>query len=344
MKLLWKLISSILVYIFNGILVFALIALPIISFVTDHTNPEKLVDLLTSSGLFAQAEHPAAFAPDILLANGSVADITDNANLDTLLKELRALADSGIVDIDRLMKDLDISANAEIDREQLIQDLTESQAMHALLTAYTEDILNSATGTGENSLTSETVMEIISPHIEEIATIVQNNLPDDLSVDQASLTNAITKAVNDTLPALIGALPSAEEIANALSSSDVLSYIIRSLHLISSGQLRLIAIGCAVMLAVLIFLLRLPKFTGLRRIGTTSLFSAVMIGVFGYLLQAKPLIDSLQKIRIDPSDWAMPLLSALSSTFVSFAIFYGIAGISLILGYGILSILSDKKK
>lgn len=344
MKLLWKLISSILVYIFNGILVFALIALPIISFVTDHTNPEKLVDLLTSSGLFAQAEHPAAFAPDILLANGSVADITDNANLDTLLKELRALADSGIVDIDRLMKDLDISANAEIDREQLIQDLTESQAMHALLTAYTEDILNSATGTGENSLTSETVMEIISPHIEEIATIVQNNLPDDLSVDQASLTNAITKAVNDTLPALIGALPSAEEIANTLSSSDVLSYIIRSLHLISSGQLRLIAIGCAVMLAVLIFLLRLPKFTGLRRVGTTSLFSAVMVGVFGYLLQAKPLIDSLQKIRIDPSDWAMPLLSALSSTFVSFAIFYGIAGISLILGYGILSILSDKKK
>ena len=344
MKLLWKLISSILVYIFNGILVFALIALPIISFVTDHTNPEKLVDLLTSSGLFAQAERPAAFAPDILLANGSVADITDNANLDTLLKELRALADSGIVDIDRLMKDLDISANAEIDREQLIQDLTESQAMHALLTAYTEDILNSATGTGENSLTSETVMEIISPHIEEIATIVQNNLPDNLSVDQASLTNAITKAANDTLPALIDALPSAQEVANTLSSSDVLSYIIRSLHLISSGQLRLIAIGCAVMLAVLIFLLRLPKFTGLRRVGTTSLFSAVMIGVFGYLLQAKPLIDSLQKIRIDPSDWATPLLSALSSTFVSFAIFYGIAGISLILGYGILSILSDKKK
>ena len=344
MKLLWKLISSILVYIFNGILVFALIALPIISFVTDHTNPEKLVDLLTSSGLFAQAERPAAFAPDILLANGSVADITDDANLDTLLKELRALADSGIVDIDRLMKDLDISANAEIDREQLIQDLTESQAMQALLTAYTEDILNSATGTGENSLTSETVMEIISPHIEEIATIVQNNLPDDLSVDQASLTNAITKAVNDTLPALIDALPSAQEVAHTLSSSDVLSYIIRGLHLISSGQLRLIAIGCAVMLAVLIFLLRLPKFTGLRRVGTTSLFSAVMIGVFGYLLQAKPLIDSLQKIRIDPSDWAMPLLSALSSTFVSFAIFYGIAGISLILGYGILSILSDKKK
>ena len=41
------------------------------------------------------------------------------------------------------------------------------------------------------------------------------------------------------------------------------------------------------------------------------------------------------------NDWSV---NAVSSTFISFAIVYGIAGVALIVSYGILSILFDKKK
>ena len=96
-------------------------------------------------------------------------------------------------------------------------------------------------------------------------------------------------------------------------------------------------------LIVLVFLFRLPKINGLRWVGISGLVGAVFVGGLGYLLQAKPVLDSLLPALGEVATLAMPLISTLASTFVTFAIIYSIAGLVLVVGNGVLNAVVTKK-
>jgi hypothetical protein len=346
MKIFWKIFSGLLASLLSLFLVLSLISFPAISFITDNAAPEKLVDIIISSGMFSASGTPSASNHQILLSSGTVESSQSPADLETFLQALGELANRGIIDVEQLMENLEIPADAEIDLKQMAQELIESTAMQTLVATYAEDIINAATGTGESPvLTTDTVMDILDPHIDEIVSIVENNLPADVKIDRENLTAAIDKAAGTALPSLIDALPPAQEIADALvSTNPQLSKVMRDLNFVYSGQLRLIALGIIVVLLILVFLLRLPGFNGLRWIGISGLVGAVFTGALGYLLQAKPVLNSLSSALADISSLVMPLLSSLASTFVIFAIIYGVAGLILVVGNGVLNVVIAKKE
>ena len=345
MKILWKIISSILAFLISILLVLSLILFPAVSFLTDSSEPSKLVDALMSSGLFAQPGEPSAKNHEILLSTDIVEDLPDKDTLESLMASLEELTSSGIIDVEQLMEDLEIPKDAQIDSAQMLQELSESKAVQTLITKYAEDILNAATGTeAPPALTGETVMGILSPHMDELVSIVERNLPKDANIDREKLSAAIDKAAGDALPTLVDALPPAKEVANALVGEDgELAMALEAFGFVRSGQLRLIALGVIAIFLLLIFLLRMPGFKGLRWIGISGLFGAVLAGGLGYLLQAKPVLVALQEAVSDASGLVMPLLKSLSSAFVNFAIIYAIAGFAFIIGCGVLNAAFVKK-
>ena len=345
MKTFWKIFSSFLALLISILLVISLIVLPAISFFTDTVDPSKLVEIIISSGLLTDPKVPAAGSHQILLSAGTAEGLPEGMGFEALTDALQELANSGILDVEQLMEDLEIPADTEIDHKQMIQELTESKAVQVLLSTYTEDILNAAAGTGAApALTADTVMDILAPHMDQIVTIVENNLPADVKIDRQKLTDAIDKAVNSALPEIVDALPPAQEIANAVvGTNDDMPTVMCALNFVRSGQLRLLAFALVAVLLILVFLLRLPGFSGLRWVSISGLVGAVFVGGLGYLLQARPVLTSLQSAIGDIASLVMPLLSGLSSTFVTFAVFYGVAGMVLIVGYGVLSAFVIKK-
>lgn len=345
MKIFWKIFSAFFAILMSILLVVSLIVFPAVSFLTDNAEPSKLVDIIMSSGLLTQQSKPSAGNHQILLSADTVEGLPEGVDLDTFMESLEELANSGVIDVEALMEELEIPEDAQIDQEQLRQELTESEAVQTLVSTYAEDIINAAAGTGEPpALTTETVMEILQPHMEEIVTIVENNLPEDVKIDREKVSDAIDKAASTALPALVDKLPPAQEVAQTIvSTNSALPTVMSALNFVRSGKLRLIALGVVAFLLVVVFLLRLPTFNGMRWVGISGLVGAVFAGALGYLLQAKPVLDSLLPALGEASSLAMPLLSSLASTFVTFAIIYGIAGLVLVVGNGVLRAVIAKK-
>lgn len=346
MKTVWKIFSGLLAFLLSILLILSLVCFPAISFVTDHADPGKLVDIIMSSGVLGSAGTPSASGHHILLSNGTVENPQNPADLETFLAALGELANRGVIDVEQLMEDLEIPADAEIDQEQMMQELTESAAMQTLVATYAEDVINAAAGTGDApTLTTDTVMDILAPHMEEIVTIVENNLPADVNIDREKLTDVIDKAASTALPELVDSLPPAKEVADAIVSTNAeLATVMSAINFVHSGQPRLIALGAIVVLLIFVFLLRLPSFNGLRWIGISGLVGAVFAGALGYILQAKPILQSLQSALAELSALVMPLLSSLASTFVTFAIIYGVVGLVFVVGNGVLNAVLAKKE
>ena len=424
MKLIWRIFSRLLASLLSVLLFLSIILIPFISFITDTTEPSKLVDLIFTSGILDQLSAPSSGHHNILLSNGT-ADTGSNPELDKLIdtfkdmlskgemtaKELifalndklnrgeldattltktlqelinsgavdakqmlsalgfpdalyqalfasensidlsslvntfQVLMTSGLLDVDTLLEEIGIPADTPIDTEEIMKKLAKSEAAKELIATYTEDVLNAATGVDNvPGLTADTVLDILQPHMEEIANIVKDSIPEDVEIDSEKLESAINKAASTVLPSLVDALPSAENMANTIIDQEnpAVVAIMDGLKFVRSGYLRLAAIGVAVVLSLLIFLLRLPGFSGLRWVGSEVLSGALVIGALAFFLQTQQMIDILRSFVNEATVFVAPLLSELSAAFVPFAIIYGIAGLVLIVSSKILDATFDR--
>ncbi len=264
-------------------------------------------------------------------------------DFDTLTEAFDTFADSELLDMDTLTEELDLPSDVKIDSAALAQSLAKSNAMQALISAYTEDVLNAATNTGNDPLlTSETVTELLAPHMEEITTIVENSLPENVQLDRAKLTGAIEKAAAVTLPALVNTLPPAQEVADTIVKQDTpgLTVAMEVLKYIRNGFVRALIIGAIAILSLLIVLLRLPGFSGLRWIGTDLLTAGVLAGIVGYGVQTD-IVQNLISSLIDGGETVvLSVLSDFSAAHMPFLAVYGGAGLVVLIFSGFLNIFS----
>ncbi len=402
MKVLWKIFSAFMALLLSIVLVVSLVALPVVSFLTENTDPSKLVKAVFESGILNDLGKPSAnrllitlsgdymigelpdgtnvedlidgtlppdfdindLPEDVTLppdfdADELPGDVTDKlpeldlpegVGVQELFEAVVELVEQGVIDVDALVEELEIPEDADINTDQMIQDLAQSSAMQELASAYAEDIINAATGTGEApKLQVESVVELLSPHMEELATIVEQNLPPEVEINKEKLNAAVKKVTDDALPTLVETLPPAKEVADNIVESVAQNtpadptLILNALKSIRNGTIRTIVIVVIAVLMALLFVLRLPKFNGLRWMGVNGLISAVFVGALGYVLQASFVLELLVDLPAGVANLAMSLLGALSSTFVTFAIIYGVVGLVLVVGNGVLNAVLAKK-
>ncbi len=272
-----------------------------------------------------------------------ILSIEGTLDFDTLTEAFETFADSELLDMDTLAEELGLPADVKIDSAALAQSLAKSNAMQALISAYTEDVLNAATNTGSSPLlTSKTVTELLAPHMEEIATIVENSLPEDVQLDRTKLTGAIEKAAETALPALVDTIPPAQEVAHTIVKQDApgLAVVMEILKYIRNGFVRALIIGAIVILSLLIVLLRLPGFSGLRWIGTNLLTAGVLTGIVGYLGQTEIAQNLICSLIDGGENVVISILSSFSAAHMPFLVIYGGAGLVLLIFSGFLNIFS----
>lgn len=377
MKVFWKILSAFLAVLLSIVLVVSLILLPIVSFLTENADPSKLVKAAFESGLLSELGMPSASRRPILLSNDMVittlpdgydaedfttlppdidiGDLEDSGlteslpegiGVEELFSAVAELVENGVIDVEELMVELEIPEDAIVNTDKMIEELTQSSAVQAVVSVYAEDIINAATGTGEApKLNTESVLEILTPHMEEIVTIVEKNLPPEVEINKDKLTQTVEKVTNNALPSVVETLPPAEEVAQTIvqSAPAELTMILDALKMIRTGTLQTIAIVAVVALLLLLFVLRLPTINGLRWMGINGLISAVFAGALGYVLQAPFFLALLADLPTAVLSLATSLIAALAATFVTFAIIYGVVGLVLIVGNGVLNAVVVKK-
>ncbi len=360
MKTIWRFFSRMLSSFLCAVLLLCLLFLPLISFVAQLAEPRTLVDLISSFDIVGEQSPPSAADRNILLADGPVlpggadsgysellgslpmifSSLKDAVDLEALAEAFEKLSDSELLDMAALAEELGIPADVRIDEEKLIRALAQSDAVKVLISTYAEDVLNAATDMGKAPiLTADTVIELLSPHMEELAGIVEDCLPEEVQIDSTKLTGAVKKATSATLPVLVESLPPAEEMASTVIKQEnpVITTIMDAIRIIRSGSLFRIVIIAIAVLCLLIFLLRLPGFSGLQGIGVQALIAGILSGAIGFVLQAsfvKDFISSVAPERISVFD---SILSGISTAFMPYLFIYGIAGILLLVGSGILN-------
>lgn len=296
------------------------------------------------------AEDFTTLPPDIdigdLEDSGLAESLPEGIGVEELFSAVAELVENGVIDVEELMVELEIPEDAIVNTDKMIEELTQSSAVQAVVSVYAEDIINAATGTGEApKLNTESVLEILTPHMEEIVTIVEKNLPPEVEINKDKLTQAVEKVTNTALPSIVETLPPAEEVAQTIvqSAPAELTMILDALKMIRTGTLQTIAIVAVVALLLLLFVLRLPTINGLRWMGINGLISAVFVGALGYVLQAPFFLALLADLPTAVLSLATPLIAALAATFVTFAIIYGVVGLVLIVGNGVLNAVVVKK-
>ncbi len=301
---------------------------------------QELIDsgALNAEELMKELGIPEALYQALLSPNGTL-------DLSTLVDTFHILMNSGLLDMETLLEEIGIPADAQIDTEQITKSLAKSSVAKELIATYTEDILNAATGVNASQkLTSGTVLDIITSHMDEIVTLVEDNLPEDVEIDRSKLESAIDKAASVALPALVDSLPPAKELADKIIDQEnpTLATAMDILRFIRSGHLRISAIVIVAVLALLIFLLRLPGFSGLHWVGSEALSGALIIGALAFFLQTQQIVDLLYSFANETTAFITPLLSEVSAAFVPFAIIYGVAGLALIVSSKILDATFDR--
>ena len=289
---------------------------------------------------------PPDFDMDDLEDSGLAESLPEGIGVEELFSAVAELVENGVIDVEELMVELEIPEDAIVNTDKMIEELTQSSAVQAIVSVYAEDIINAATGTGEApKLTTESVLEILTPHMEEVVTIVEKNLPPEVEINKDKLTQAVEKVTNTALPSVVETLPPAEEVAQTIvqSAPAELTMILDALKMIRTGTLQTIAIVAVVVLLLLLFVLRLPTINGLRWMGINGLISAVFVGALGYVLQAPFFLALLADLPTAVLSLATALIAALAATFVTFAIIYGVVGLVLIVGNGVLNAVVVKK-
>ena len=81
----------------------------------------------------------------------------------------------------------------------------------------------------------------------------------------------------------------------------------------------------------------------MRWVGVNGLISGILVGSIGYVLQADFLMELLSSLSI-PVNAMVSLLDAISGTFITFAVIYGVAGLVLIIVNGVINALVAARK
>ena len=271
-------------------------------------------------------------------ATGETQDPPSNAtDPQGLLAALQGMFGSGMIDDETLHTMLNIPAETPIDTTLLGEKLLASDAAQALVSAYVSDAVDAAMGSMNGpTLTSETVMDIVTPHIGQLVGIVEECLPEGTEIDRAAIEDATLQALEVALPSVVDSLPDLSEAATVLKEqSPQIGMALDILKFIRTGALRAAVFLVVVVLIVVLCLFRLPGLNGLRCVGICGMVSAALCGGI-YLLLTMPTLSLLLAGFGSIGTVIYQFADAFAHEFAVYAVIYGVSGLFLILGTTVL--------
>ena len=260
-----KVVCGILAGFLSAVLVFLLIAAPILLSVLDVLKPETITNAFSSliAGATSSAKEEEMVIQTVstegvrltLLADGDTAAATGSQNIVSSLITPEMVKD---------MLGVEVDANA---LQNILKSEAATNTMNDILGAYTEGLTGSGKGEG---LTAETIKKIASDNIDKIVDVLQAEVPAMAEKPKEELKVEIQTAIENNADNIVAALPKAEDLKEELLGSlnaAVQKLVNACLWCIGNkGLVNWICAGAFLLLCVLIFFLRFWGFKGLRQL------------------------------------------------------------------------------
>ena len=179
--------------------------------------------------------------------------------------------------VDKILGDLDLGVlenilGGEIDAEA-VNKIIVSDAAKDIVEAYVEDVIDTLSGQdGPPRLNEEKLIEVVEDNIDEIAKIVQEVAPEFSESSITEVKNEIKKAIRENAGKILESIVTPQQIRDAIFDSGAGTELVADL-LAQRNTFQASVFGAIVLLSLLIFLLRLPGFRGLRWV-SSDLFTA----------------------------------------------------------------------
>jgi len=292
---------------------------------------------------------PMAFSALSLLEPDNIAEAVSNAlfSEDAENKAGDTVAETIMEQVD--MESIEQIIGEKVD-EDVINDILRSDALEGLLHTYAKDLTNAITGSSKKALfTADKLVEAVEDNIDEIVDVIDDAYDGLSATQKKDLKRVIVAKVENNADDIVKAMPSTEEIREAvLDSGDFVESVLD--FLAKRNTAKLILISAIVLVSLLIFLLRLPTFKGLRWL-SSNLFSAggVNVAICLFLSLGSSLVlgitDALESLDIVAVDSiAENVLSAFTTGVIIRTVVIFVAAVVLLVAYILIKIFCRKKR
>lgn len=269
-------LCSLLALLISFAMLLLLIVTPITCSALDVVDPDKLTKIVTDI-LTQSTASPAPSSPTDPSAGSSSSSSND---------AFSSLASGGM---GAELKDYILGEYGEYVTEETLNDILNSNAVQEVLGSYAEDVTNALVGKTEEppKFTPDNIKQIVDNNMDEIVDILQEVSPELAEKDREEIKSTIQTAVNDNVDQIVDTLPKPAEVKDAVVAEmpeleialDILAH---------RDEIKLTLWGAIVVLALLVFALRLFRISGLGWISTCLFIASAINGLLCFSLKLVP--------------------------------------------------------
>lgn len=225
--------------------------------------------------------------------------------------------------------------------EEAVEGVLKSAAIHEVLTLYAADFLNAVKGKEANkNLTPEKIPAIAEKHIDEIAVIIKETVPDAKNLSNDELKEEILATANKYSKRIVSALPSFEQIEEISKEPEFQSAV----TLIKNEDYLTSLITLIVFLSVVILLIKIRKVESFLYLGGAYLVSGLAVLIAAVSSSAEKVLEDMLIFLPLGSLFNSPITDFVNGTLYTGFLILFIIGAAFLGGYFAIRYFKNKKE
>lgn len=244
------------------------------------------------------------------------------------------------------MQSIERIVGGKIDKD-VIEEILDSDAVEELVDAYAVDVINTVVGNSKKAVfTSDKLVEVVEKNLDEIVEIIEESQKGLSAGQKRELKAEIESVIHRKADDIVKTVPAPEEIRDAVVSGELMESVMD--FLAKKNTAKLILVGAIILVSLLIFLVRMPGFKGLRWL-STNLFTAggFNIGICIFLSVGATAVlgamDGLEGLGVAADGVVGSMIAAFTKGVIVRTVIIFVAAVALLAAYILLKIFYRKK-
>ncbi len=214
------------------------------------------------------------------------------------------------VDMTQLAGEMDIP-------EEKVQEIMESDLVKDIVAEYAEGMSGALTGNIDN-ITVDDIMEIVNNNKAEIVDFVKENAQGE--IDEATIEQELDAVLQENVEELVYNMPQPADLVEEMPPEATMAF-----EVLNSGIILKVFLGVTIVLALLIFVMRLWNFAGFLWLSINGFVSSVFLGLIYVALSFAKTVLGVE-----------PELKALTDAVINGVLESALTGLMIVLGASVI--------
>lgn len=180
------------------------------------------------------------------------------------------------IDVETLLQDaLPEESESGIPKEVITQFI-KTDAAKEIITLYTEEVSATFKGESTDGISAEAINQIFNENIDELVDILYPYVPKEEQISKEDLKLTLSQNLEASANDITQMLPDVKELINQENNE-----IMQAATIVFSGLILKVCIFACVLLSLLIYALRFPRFKGFMWLGVVYLLATLVVLAIG---------------------------------------------------------------